>query len=102
MLQLPKILNFPPKMLPLITRFNDFLFFLFHGGRSGGKSHSVGRFILYLGSKKKLRIICGREQQKSIDDSVYALLVDIISKYNLNYIFDMAALQNNHTEKIEI
>lgn len=85
MLQLPKILNFPPKMLPLITRFNDFLFFLFHGGRSGGKSHSVGRFILYLGSKKKLRIICGREQQKSIDDSVYALLVDIINKYNLNY-----------------
>ncbi len=85
MIKLPKILDFPKKMLPLVTRFNYYLYFLFYGGRSGGKSHSVGRFLLYLGAKKKLRIFCGREQQNSIEDSVYTLLVKIINQYNLPY-----------------
>lgn len=86
MIKLPEILNFPPKMLPLVLQFNNYTYFLFHGGRSGGKSHSVGRFLLYLASKKKLRIFCGREQQNSIEESVYTLLTSIIQKYNLPYL----------------
>lgn len=85
MIKLPEMIKLPSKMLPLILQFNDFLYFLFYGGRSGGKSHSVGRFLLYLGAKKKLRIFCGREQQNSIEDSVYTLLITIINKYKLPY-----------------
>lgn len=85
MIKLPKILDIPKKMLPLVLQFNDFLYFLFYGGRSGGKSHSVGRFLLFLGTKKKLRIFCGREQQNSIEESVYTLLTVIINQYSLPY-----------------
>lgn len=52
---------------------------------NSGKSMAAGRFILYLGDRYNLRIVCGREQQNSIEESVYTLLKDLIKAYNLNY-----------------
>lgn len=82
---LPEMLQVPPKLMPLITRFNDFDIFLFDGGRGSGKSHTFARFLLYIGEKKKCRIVCGREFQANIEESVYTLLKDLIDKYNLAY-----------------
>ncbi len=59
-LELPEFLNIPPKLLPVITGFNDFAYFLLEGGRGGGKSQAIARFLLYLGEKYKIRICCGR------------------------------------------
>lgn len=84
-LKLPKILDIPEKLLPLIERFNDFRYFIIKGGRGGGKSQSVGRFFLYLCEKYRLRAVCGRETQNSINESVYSLLADLIRQYHLNY-----------------
>lgn len=86
---LPKILDIPPKILALIERFNDYRYFIIKGGRGGGKSQAVGRFVLYLNEKYKLRTVCGRETQNSISESVYSLLADLIREYQLN--FDTAA-----------
>ena len=55
------------------------------GGRGGAKSQSIGRFILWLGEKYNLRIVCGRETQASINESVHSLLSDLIHSYNLSY-----------------
>ena len=55
------------------------------GGRGGGKSQSIGRFILYLSEHYTLRIVCGRETQNSINESVYSLLVDLIRSNNLAF-----------------
>ena len=82
---MPKILDIPEKMLPIITEINQFRYFLCEGGRGGSKSQSIGRALLYIGEQKGVRIVCGRETQNSIDESVYALLVDLIRKYELNY-----------------
>ena len=38
MLELPEILDFPDKLLPLITEINNHDYFLLEGGRGGGKS----------------------------------------------------------------
>lgn len=65
--------------------------FLFHpkrykgayGGRGSGKSHSVARALLIMGIQKPLRIVCAREIQKSIKDSVHQLLKDIIREYGM-------------------
>lgn len=84
-LVLPEILLMPEKMLPIITKINDYRYFLAEGGRGGGKSHAVGRYILYLAEQSKLRIVCGREIQNSIRESVHSLLSDLINKYNLNF-----------------
>jgi phage terminase large subunit len=93
-LEVPEILNFPDKLLPLITSFNDFMIFLAEGGRDSGKSHSVGRWLLYLAEQKQLRIVCGREEMAKVEESVYTLLSDLIRRYNLN--FDIQAAKITH------
>lgn len=45
-----------------------------HGGRGGAKSWGIARTLLIKGSMSQLRIPCCREIQKSISDSVHALL----------------------------
>lgn len=84
-LSLPEILNIPPKLLPMVVDFNKYLIFLLEGGRGSAKSHSVGRFLLYLGEQRKLRIVCGREIQANIEESVYTLLKDLIAEHGLDY-----------------
>jgi len=84
-LTLPAILQMPEKLIPMITRFNEFTLFLLEGGRGSAKSHSVARFLLFLGEKRKLRIVCGREIQANIEESVYTLLKDLIEQYSLSY-----------------
>ena len=82
-----ELLNLPDKALPIIDpiHFNRLNYFLIEGGRASGKTQSVARFLLYLAEQKSIRIVCGREIQKSVEESVYAVLVDLINKYNLNY-----------------
>jgi phage terminase large subunit len=66
--------------------FPDKLEFLFdparykvaHGGRGGSKSWGFARALLIQGWQKPLRILCTREVQKSIKDSVHKLLADQI------------------------
>uniref|UniRef100_A0A6M3JYZ8 Putative terminase n=1 Tax=viral metagenome TaxID=1070528 RepID=A0A6M3JYZ8_9ZZZZ len=84
-LTLPEVLLIPDKLNPIITKINDYRYFLLEGGRGGGKSQAVGRFILYLAEKYNLRIVCGREIQNSISESVYSLLTDLITKYKLYF-----------------
>lgn len=45
-----------------------------YGGRMGGKSWSFGRALLVHGASTPLRILCAREYQASIRDSVHHLL----------------------------
>jgi len=49
-----------------------------YGGRAGVKSWSFARALLILAATKKLKILCAREYQASIKDSVYALLKEQI------------------------
>lgn len=49
-----------------------------HGGRGGAKSWGVAKTLLVKGAEKKLRILCTRELQVSIKDSVHKLLDDQI------------------------
>lgn len=54
---------------------------VYYGGRASAKSESVGRSLIMRGRKEKLRILCTRELQMSIKDSVHKLLKDIIELY---------------------
>ena len=84
-IELPNILQVPNKLLPLITQFNNYRYFIIEGGRGGGKTNAVGRWILYLCEKYKIRVVCGREIQNSIKESVYSILTDLIQTYSLNF-----------------
>ena len=54
-----------------------------YGGRGGAKSWGFARALLILGAQRPIRILCARETQKSIADSVYKLLCDQIQALGL-------------------
>jgi len=55
----------------------------YYGGRSSGKSTTVATILAVKATATPLRILCCREYQNSIADSVHKLLSDVIQKYNL-------------------
>lgn len=85
MIELPEILNLPPKLLPFLLNIGKYRYYLADGGRGSGKSQAFARIILYVCEKRKVRVCCGRETQNSIEESVYRLLVDLIKRYSLNF-----------------
>lgn len=56
-------------------------YIVFHGGRGSGKSRAAADALIIRGRQKKLRILCTRELQNSIRDSVHKLLSDIIERH---------------------
>ncbi len=84
-IRLPEMLKIPSKMLATLLHFDKYNYHLAEGGRGGGKSHSIARILLFIATKRKVRICCGRETQTSISDSVKTLFDDVIDKHNLDF-----------------
>ena len=63
--------------------FEAHRFKVFYGGRSGGKSRAFARALLLLGTQRPLRVLCTREIQLSIRDSVKRLLDDECARLGL-------------------
>lgn len=59
-----------------------------HGGRGSSKSWTVARSLLIQAAQRPLRILCAREVQKSIKDSVHRLLCDQIEAMGIGHLFD--------------
>ena len=72
--------EFPSKLRGL---FQPKRFKVMYGGRGGAKSWSVAMALLVMGSNRPLRILCAREIQKSMRDSVHRLLSDQIAALGL-------------------
>jgi phage terminase large subunit len=62
---------------------------ILHGGRGGAKSWGVARALLIKGAQKPLRILCAREFQTSIRDSVHKLLCDQIIELRLDGFYEI-------------
>lgn len=73
--------KFPPKLKPL---FSPKRYKVMHGGRGSGKSWAAARALLILAAQSPLRILCAREVQKSMRDSVHRLLKDQITALGLD------------------
>jgi phage terminase large subunit len=67
--------GFSARLKPL---FEPYRYKVLHGGRGSGKSWAVARALLIQAARKPLRILCSREVQKSIKESVHQLLCDQI------------------------
>lgn len=78
--------QFPAKLRPL---FRPKRYKVMHGGRGGGKSWAVARALIALASTEPTRILCAREIQKSMKDSVHRLLKDQITALDLSSEFDV-------------
>lgn len=60
-----------------------------YGGRGSAKSWSFARALLVKGKSKKHRILCAREVQKSIKDSVHKLLSDQIQVMGMGDFYEV-------------
>lgn len=90
--------EFPQKLQPL---FRPAPYKEVRGGRGGGKSWGVARALLILGLQKPIRVLCTRETQKSIRDSVHKLLVDQIARLGLAAYYGIQQVQITGTNGTE-
>ncbi|MBR3676177.1 MAG: PBSX family phage terminase large subunit [Alphaproteobacteria bacterium] len=72
--QIPEIFN---PLLQTKIRYK-----LFYGGRGGGKSYAFADSLLLKARENNIYVLCIREVQDSIKESVYKLLGDRIKHYN--------------------
>ena len=63
--------------------FEPHRFKVFYGGRGAGKSRSFARALLLIGTQRPIRVLCAREIQRSIRDSVKRLLDDEVARLDL-------------------
>lgn len=78
--------EFPLKLQPL---FKPSRYKVLYGGRGGAKSWGIARALLILAARNPLRILCAREFQTSIKDSVHKLLCDQIVSLELTQFFEI-------------
>lgn len=62
---------------------------MLYGGRGAGRSWGVARALLLLGAQRTIRVLCARELQNSIAESVHKLLGDQIDLMGLDGFYDI-------------
>ena len=78
----PKLkVQYPSKAAPL---FKPAPYKVMYGGRGSSKSWNFCRALLTLGTTKPLTILCTREVQNSIDESVHKLLKNQVEEMGLS------------------
>jgi phage terminase large subunit len=82
------IADFPEKLSclfePEYSRYR-----VLYGGRGGAKSWGIARALLIKAARQPLRILCAREYQTSIKDSVHKLLSDQIFAMGMQGLFEI-------------
>lgn len=76
---------YPAKLNPIVTQKARYK--VAKGGRGSGKSWTVARHLLLEAVSTRQRVLCAREMQNSIRDSVHRLLVDQIYALGLKKYF---------------
>ena len=78
--------QFIEKLEPL---FEPHRFKVLRGGRASVKSWSIARALLIIGANRKLQVLCAREYQSSIRESVHKLLSNQIEILGLSKFYDI-------------
>jgi len=78
-------LKIPEKLLPIYSTNKRYI--VIHGGRGSSKSWTVADFLILKAYETEKRILCTREIQKSIKDSVHKLICDRIKALGLESFF---------------
>lgn len=76
-------IDIPDPFIELVQPSKKYRHYCYHGGRSSAKSTTVATVLDAMTSGAPLRVLCCREVQNSIAESVHKLLADQISKYKL-------------------
>ncbi|ACS41667.1 PBSX family phage terminase large subunit [Methylorubrum extorquens] len=78
--------EFPEKLAFL---FESHRYKVLHGGRGGSKSWGAARALIIQAATKPMRVLCAREFQNSINESVHQLLSNQIEELGLRSAFEI-------------
>lgn len=67
----------------LHTETPPYRYYCYSGGRASGKSTAVAQSLILRASTQPITVLCAREFQNSITDSVYKLLTGTIERFGL-------------------
>src|SRR5574343_125107 len=91
-MEIDLLLETIPQFFPLFNKDNKYYrsrYKVFYGGRGGRKSWEVARACILKATQSKLLIVCTREFQNSISDSVLRLLANQIEMMGLSWFFEI-------------
>jgi phage terminase large subunit len=77
------------QFVPLFEQADPHRYQVYYGGRGGRKSWEVARAIIGMAMTQKTLVVCTREIQNSISDSVLRLLANQIEMLGVSYFFDI-------------
>lgn len=80
-------IEFPAKIAFLLSEKHRYK--VLYGGRGGAKSWGIVRALVIKAAQTKMRILCAREIQNSIRDSVHKLISDQIQSMGLSAHFEI-------------
>ena len=69
--------------------FDSYRYKVLYGGRGSGKSYAVADTLIFHTCSKQCIIVCGREFQNSIKDSVHSLICQRIEANGLSRFFQI-------------
>jgi len=84
--RLPNVtyVEFPPRLLPLLNPANPARYRVAYSGRGAAKSWSFARALILRALTEPVRVLCAREYQGSIAESVHKLLSTQIEELRLD------------------
>ena len=71
------------KSHPFSDLFRPARYKVYYGGRGSGKSWAVAEALVRMAEDSVIRVLCARELQSSIEDSVHRLLQDVIERIGM-------------------
>lgn len=93
------ILNPDDPFHPLMDPPEDHPYLIFYGGRDARKSWSIAEAMIRRTNAMCRRVLCTRQYQNSINDSVHRILADMVYRLGLDHRFDVnkANIVNRYT-----
>ena len=76
-------IDVPKPFIELFQPSRPWRHLVYKGGRASAKSTTVATALVVAATSRRLRVLCCREIQNSIADSVHKLLSNTIDKYKL-------------------
>lgn len=89
-----------PEMLAFLFERGRWRYKVLYGGRGGAKSWTIATVLIVMAAQSPIRVLCAREFQKSLQESVYRLIADRIAELGIPG-FEVGATKITHANGSE-
>ena len=81
------VISVPNRLIPVFNSNHRYI--VLYGGRGSGKSWTIALYLIIKALESKVLILCTREYQNTIKDSIHSLLAQTVERHKLDKFFDI-------------